>query len=481
MRDDASLRETETVVQSLATETVPCHLVITRNAHTEILLTRHDSNVSLPRVEIPMWERPAPYLNSLARELWGVQTVCLFKSHGEGAEADPLKERYYVLEAIEVDPMLNGGAAWLSAGKIDSMGPGSIAGHSRLEKAMSQARAHDRGELAGAFARTGWLEELTSWVQSHLSSRGWRLTGDWAQYNMGPCFCLLRLATSGPSVWFKAVGEPNLREYAVTDALRKLHSSYLPEVLATDSRRHGWLAVSVSGHHLDEIWDLSHWKNAASSLARLQVESLEKIEALLAAGCKDLRLKRLDSVVDALFDLIAELMKRQPSSPPRILTGDELLFVRDSLHRACDRLQSLGFSETLGHNDLNPGNVIVDDERAIFVDWAEANVSHPFFAFEYLASVLCRLRPDLEDWLAHLKEAYSRPWRDLCSGEQIEAAFRLTPLVAVLAFAAGCSGWQNIGREMTPNRAKLMRSLARRMHAEACRLDDKSSRFSCSQ
>jgi hypothetical protein len=101
----------------------------------------------------------------------------------------------------------------------------------------------------------------------------------------GAKLCLIYAATNGPGVWFKAVGEPNLREYAVTCALNQLGSAYLPQILAMHDGWHGWLALEISGHRLDEIWDIRYWKNAANSLAALQLESLGSTEALLPAGC----------------------------------------------------------------------------------------------------------------------------------------------------------------------------------------------------
>ena len=200
---------------------------------------------------------------------------------------------------------------------------------------------------------------------------------------------------------------------------------------------------------------------------------------MIAAGCKDLRLRRLDRAIDPLFDMFAELMKKQPTSPPRILTGAELSVLRGHLLTACDQLHSLGLSDALGHTDLNPGNILVDGERAVFLDWAEASISQPFFAFEYLGSLLGRLRPDLEDWAAQLKETYSRPWREFYSDEQIERAFETTPLVAVLAFAAGLSGWQDDSLNVNLNLEKLLRSLARRMYAEACTRNAKVLHSKC--
>ena len=216
MSNGSSVRDAGMGIEPPGTETVSCTLVITRNGHSEILVIRDGPDVYLPSVDIPMWERAAPHLNSLVRKQWGVDAICLFNSQTDNIESDASAARYYVLEAIHTGPILKTGAAWVTTASIGSADARSIAGQARLQHAITQARAYDNGKLDGTFVRSGWLKELAAWMQSQLSSYGWQLTGNWVQYNMGPNFCLLRANTSGPRVWFKAVGEPNLREYAIT-------------------------------------------------------------------------------------------------------------------------------------------------------------------------------------------------------------------------------------------------------------------------
>jgi len=43
-----------------------------------------------------------------------------------------------------------------------------------------------------------------------------------------------------PSVWFKAVGKPNLHEFPITVALAELFPEYLPSLLATRPACNGW-------------------------------------------------------------------------------------------------------------------------------------------------------------------------------------------------------------------------------------------------
>jgi len=292
---------------------------------------------------------------------------------------------------------------------------------------------------------------------------------------MGPSFCLMRYATSGPDVWFKAVGEPNTKEYSITIKLAELYPSYLPILIGTHAAWNGWLMLDASSQHLDDTWDLRYWQNAATSLAALQIETIGNAETLMAAGCNDFRLKQLEDLIVPFLDAVAGLMAIQPVSPPRVLTSGDLSFVERKLRTACRSLEMLGFPEALGHTDLNGGNVLVNSERAVFIDWAEGNVGHPFLTFEYLLGLLRRCRPDLESWSNAIRSSYCSTWSAMFSAADLARAFHLTPLVAVLAFAASCPGWQEDIRGLEPNLAKLLRALARRMYLESEKIGDDQS------
>jgi len=343
----------------------------------------------------------------------------------------------------------------------------SLADGERVASAISQCKSFDCGAISGTFASTGWFDEVTGWVAEHLHPHGLSLTDEWVQYNTGPFFSLIRYETSGPDVWFKAVGEPNLREFTITMKLAELCPSYLPELLATHHGWHGWLALDANGQHLDETWDIQFWKIAVRSLAEMQLQTIGESNVLIAAGCSDLRLKHLPDLIEPFVTVVAQLMPMQTVSHPRILSSKDLEMIEDKLKLACERLESLGLPDALGQTDLNAGNVLVNSDRAIFIDWVEGTVGHPFITCEYLLALLGRLRPDLEIWSTAIRETYAGPWKQFCSAKELERTFRLTPLVAVLAFAANCPGWKDDIHEIEQGTAKLLRALARRMYAEA--------------
>lgn len=285
---------------------------------------------------------------------------------------------------------------------------------------------------------------------------------------MGPAFSLIRYETNELPVWFKAVGKPNLREFCIHGELAKLRSPHLPETLAVHPDWHGWLMSDANGTHLDRTSDIEHWKTAARSLAESQIESVPACESLLAAGCDDLRMTELRRRIEPFVHMNEQLMAMQPATPPPILSQDNLRFIEVHLQRAIDEMEMLGIPDTIGHSDLNPGNVLVNHECAVFLDWMQGHIGHPVVTFEYLLALLGRLRPDCESWRQAIMTAYFDVWKNTCSDSEARMvrALQLAPFVAPFAFAMSCCPDWNTERISTEIQ-KLMRALARRMFAAA--------------
>jgi hypothetical protein len=156
-------------------------------------------------------------------------------------------------------------------------------------------------------------------------------------------------------VWFKAVGEQNKREFAITLHLTQFFPEYAPAVLASRADWSAWLSREIEGSSLAEALDLSQWKHAAESLAKLQIQSIETCDRLLHAGAHDLRLETLLSDVAPFMDLATTLMEEQSKTPPPILSSADLKVVEWRICDALSRLSQLDIPDTLGNVDLNPG------------------------------------------------------------------------------------------------------------------------------
>ena len=470
-----SSRETEAISQSPPPETRRCYAVMLRHNDGQVLLSKGGGRFGIPVLEIPQQERVAPNLLAAIRKRYGLTAVCRFSLPIR--DLDP-EGRCIVLEVPE-DAPADGNAVWIDVHAIawDSVEPD--AARDLLWRALAKATALNAGQVAGRFVQTGWLMEVLTWARSSLADHGVELTGTWSQYNMGPDFALLRFDAVGRNVWFKAVGEPNHREFGITKRLAELRLPHLPPLLAQREDWHGWLMFDCGDGALDEEAEPRHWVCVARALAELQIESVGQVAQILDSGAQDLRAHTLSRLVDPFLDSMGRLMEEQPAVFPPVLSREELGRLGKRIQAGLAHLDQLGIPDTLGHLDLNPGNIVMSSEECIFLDWAEACVGHPFFSFQYLLEYFRRVVQPDSVWEAELTGTYAECWEPLAPAAAITEALAISPMLAAFACAVGSSSWANRERGASPGTASHLRSLTRRMHREALRWMEEGSRCLC--
>lgn len=467
------------VMAGLATdviETMPFKVIISRHLNSEVLLARDGNSFALPTVLVPKWSRVTPHISERMLELSGMRTICLFCPELQKTTNED-STQYMIVEPIDPssEPI---GFRWISRDNLcKSLGCSEEV--QAVENALATGDGYNAGTLHGNFGRSGWFRELVSWVQEHLDPYGLTTTGEFRQLNCGPTFSLIRLETTGPAVWFKAVGEPNLREFPITTTLANHFPNYVPTLIATQPSWNGWLMFEGDGSVLDEETNLATWQVTARTLAQLQIESRQRVPALLDAGCRMIQTARLLDQIDPFFEVMARLMARQTTLSPPPLTADALHTLAAQLTNACIFLAEIDLPDTLGHMDFNLGNVIGSPTGCVFLDWAEAYVGHPFYTFEYLREQLRRSHPDKRTWHSEVTSCYLDPWISFASADEATPALDVTPLVAVLAYALSNNTWQDSERLANPKIAGYFRSLVRRMQREAQIWNERRQRCLC--
>jgi len=452
-------------IASNALEHMTFNAVILRRANSELLLVRNGGQFELPLVIIPKWRRVAQEVTEFILGLWGLKTICLFQPEAQSSDSYNT-DRFVVLEARDPSWLPPSGFNWVPRAELRNRWH-SIKEVRSLDEILATLDAHNDRSIHGPFARAGWFDDLISWAQKQVDPYRLRLTGKFCQLNGEPSFSLVRFETTGPSIWFKAVGEPNRHEFPITVTLAKLFPRYLPILIATKPSWNSWLTFEAEGSILDENSDVSTWEKAAGALAELQIESADQTRSLLDASCRDIKVSALLEQIDPFFDVMAKLMAQQPKVPPPVLSFQEIHALAAQLKEVCVHLEDLGFPDTLGHLDFNPGNIIAGSDRCVFLDWAEAYVGHPFLTFEYLRQHLSRAHPSDGAWRSRMTCRYLEPWSSLVAVDKLAQALEITPLVAVFAYAASSGAWRDSQRLKNPQMAGYLRALTRRMQREA--------------
>jgi hypothetical protein len=425
-------------------------------------------------VTIPRWQRVAENLTAAVNTEWGEEVICLFEPDAP-ASTNATRIRYQATEHLGANGKPKMPTQWvpLSVLSHDSLiGPSD---YLAIQQSIALCSAEGKESRSGPFARLGWFKELSEWVETVIEPLGFHLKGNFRQLNASPSFSLVRFETDGPALWFKAVGEPNQKEFLITCTLAQLFPSYLPGVLAARPDWNGWLTREAAGKLPCEVRGDVLWQRAAAALAELQIDSIDHGARILGAGARDLGATELSKLIQPFTESMAQLMERQTKVPPAALGREELLLLGDRTQSALDTLEALGIPETLGHPDLNPGNVLVSPSRCTFLDWAEAYVGNPFLSLEYLLEHLRRTHRTDSAVETKLVESYCARWKQVIPPDAVAEALALAPLLAVFAYAAGSYRSEDAERTQEPATAGYFRSLTRRMHREATELVDQRS------
>src|SRR5882762_3061597 len=323
-------------------------VLLLRKSGSELLVASKRPPFTLPCVEIPRWERVAENVIAAVRKRYGLSALCLFTPELSATTTGGEQPLYQVMETREAAIGAPDEMRWLP---LDSISSQSLADEEDLVAITNMSRQtaeFQSGEAMGPFGRPGWIEELSSWVQRAIEPYGLRLSGEFRQLNASPTFALLRLETDGQALWFKAVGEPNLREFPISLILSRLFPRFLPTVVATHPTWHGWLTTECLGATLDEVPDARAWERAAENLADLQVASIGKYDQILKAGCRDLRVTSLLAWVDPIMEVVTQVAEQQRKTPPQILDRQELLILGSRLKEALSELGELDIPDSVG-------------------------------------------------------------------------------------------------------------------------------------
>jgi len=366
---------------------------------------------------------------------------------------------YFVLEgprALKIVP----GHVWYDAREV----AGALAQEKRLVANCYEYIHREQAPNESPYLHLGWIYEVQAWVGQKLGEE--RIQG-FKQLGGGGDTCLLRFDTENESFWYKALGSSDPREFTNTVALSRWLPAYLPRICAFDPERHAWLSCSGGDLSLREHGDTAAWAVVIKTLAAMQRESVCYGSHFLEAGFRDLRSSELLRTTEDLFSLMRTLMARQEKNPPAPMTNVQLFDTATALRAAIVELHKLGLPDTVGHSDFNPGNILLSENRCVFIDWSAAHVGNPLLTMEYLLAHFRKHHPDLSAVSDRLRELYLQGWLGAVPEDRMRQALRLSPIVAIFASAIASGAWQAPQRLQRPGMAGYLRSLARMMYREA--------------
>lgn len=387
----------------------------------QALMRGSGDKISLPRLQVRPHRRPAEEMTSAIREAWGTEAVVLFRSSSS----------VYIAESISAPLKSSCDYNWVSRRElVDNY----LLESDRILLQESLRQLERFGDQPDApFAQLGWFRHLLQWIEDRVP--GVSPSVCYRQLNAGPQFTLIRLDMSLGALWFKATGGPYAKECRITLHLAELCPGFIAPPIAHHCAWNGWLSHEVEGHLLCDLPSCAAWRLVGDQLAQLQLTSSSHILSLLADGCLDLRASALRRDLD---DFI-EVFRRSASSEETSNVAEQRL--RDTLLGAIEGMEATELPACLNHMDPNPENLLLTDERCVFLDWAGAGISSPLLSLEYLLRHCMGVSGALENREA-LSEGYMRRWSEGFASEALLKAKRHSARLAAYAFLTSQVNWR---------------------------------------
>ncbi|WP_340538083.1 phosphotransferase family protein [Nocardioides sp. GXZ039] len=269
----------------------------------------------------------------------------------------------------------------------------------------------------------GWFDGVRAWVDRELAARGDVRLDDGEIGQMWSLSVVVRFGVRSPDgadgvvrdVWFKATCTGFAAEPVLTAWVAGLAASRVPTILALDADR-AWMLLEAFSEDAEPSADSVG--TLAAELARLQLASRHRIDALLAAGAPE---RGEEATVVGLRELIRSGVERDTmTEAQRVAAADAEPWMAAKVAE----LHGLGLPLTLVHGDLHLGNATHHSDGPVIFDWTDACVAHPYLDARHLArSVAQQLDADAAETV---REAYLEPWREAYPAVDHDRAWELT-------------------------------------------------------
>ena len=284
-----------------------------------------------------------------------------------------------------------------------------------------------------------WQERANQWIRDTLAQQAVTLIGSIDQFHIRPWSTVMRIPTDVGDVYFKAGAPVFGHEAAITQAMFRWRPDCTPQVLAIDAPT-GWMLLADGGQRVREAFGqertIHDWEAILAAYADLQVHLAGHVAELLAMGTRDRRLALLPGLYAALLAEPEWLFIDQPDG----LTSAEyerLVEAVPQVAAMCRRLADYAVPESLHHNDLHDGNVLIQNGRYLFFDWGDSSVAHPFFSLRtvFVSAEYTFKLDEADPVFDDLARAYLARWTQFATEDDLWAAYKLARRLWALSTA----------------------------------------------
>ena len=428
-----------------------------------LVLSRSDAKGrTLPSITYNdrVWSPNTQVMQPLFAEVVGVPINILGWVASHRDDAAQQVHRIHLLEVR--DRALPPNAIWQPLEKIlegESM-PSAL--REGLARWQPEFRSGIIPDLRAPWAIPGWHAEVERWITNQVARLGRGPIRSIEPVKSWSISCVLKVTTETGKLYFKVPRDLPLfvNEGVVLSRLAEMYPDRLPVPLALEPER-GWMLLDDFGGQPGDNADLDQQARLMQDFARMQIDSSRKIDALLAAGCKDRRAEIVLSQIEPLFDdeLVLGLLT--------VEEREQLKPTIPQLRALITELFSLSIPVALLHGDLHAGNAILDETSLLYFDWTDAAVSHPFFDMIHI------FMEEDEAKKTALQEAYLLPWEENFPKSDVRRAWKLANALYGLYHAVSYQYIANGIEELVRPELNFAYHFLRKLLAGIKRLDEK--------
>lgn len=338
----------------------------------------------------------------------------------------PIAERSgSVVIALELrNAPLQSSYRWIQPNRL---GPAAMGGN-RIDHILCQSVT-----ASPPWYGAGWFGQAEHWILQVLSRRHHQLLAPIRQIKAAwLASTVLEAETTAGRLYFKAVPP---RQSSEPRILRKLNQHWRPQVpnlFATDLKRH-WMLCHDFGETRLDLASSSDCCAAVAALARIQVGELPRMGQWKRLGCPDRTPKILAAMSNTLLEKIPALLLKS-----RVISAREknrLQAWTPVLAQLCGELEQGPIPNSIHHEDFRPGNVAIGARgNCIIYDWSDTVIGHPFFSLHRFLDDLpaCPSGPGasategLSALAVRVRNAYLRVWRDYASPMELQRVFAVS-------------------------------------------------------
>jgi hypothetical protein len=284
---------------------------------------------------------------------------------------------------------------------------------------------------------TSRLDDTSSWLQTRLAELNYTISAPIEDFFSSPTSHVLRIPTTQGNLYLKECSPLFHYEPALSQTISHLAPAHSSHILLIDEERCCMLMEDFGPtlrERTQEQRDLQLWLRALPIFAQFQAAMSPHIALLKAHGCPDRSLFLVPTLFDTLLTDTQTLLVGQPAGVSASEL-DRLYAFKPQLVALCQELASYGIPETLHHDDLTAGNIAINDQRALFFDWAESAITHPFCSPFILLRAARYIFEFDENDLARMRDAYLQAWTEYHPLPTLRRAFELAQRLAMLSRA----------------------------------------------